>query len=92
MIGPWEGSFRGECGASHCNQWGVCIAACVAVRKCVNRRSSNLGSYRGIGVLDRGPRRAREKGVFLGGGLLPIFTIEFPIASRTDVFDLSMKI
>ena len=30
----------GECGASHCNQWGVCG---VAVQKCVNRRSCGLG-------------------------------------------------
>jgi len=26
------GSFKGEFGASHCNQWGLC---CVVVRKCV---------------------------------------------------------
>ena len=33
------GNFWGECGAPHCNQWGVCG---VAVRKCVNLRSCGL--------------------------------------------------
>jgi len=29
----------GECGASHCNQWGLC---CIVVWKCVNRLSCHL--------------------------------------------------
>jgi len=34
-----KGSFGGEFGASHCNQWGFC---CVVVRKCMNRWSCHL--------------------------------------------------
>ena len=34
-----RGNFGGDCGAPHCNQWGVSV---VAVRQCVNRRSCGL--------------------------------------------------
>ena len=34
-----RGSFEGEFGASHCNQWGLC---CIVLQKCVNRLSGRL--------------------------------------------------
>jgi len=39
-----RGSFSGECGASHYNQWGLC---CVVVWKCVNRSSCRLAWWMG---------------------------------------------
>jgi len=29
------GSFGGECGASHCNQWGNLLRSCVKVREAI---------------------------------------------------------
>jgi len=35
-----DGNFGGECGALHCNQWGVCG---ITVQKCVKRHICGLG-------------------------------------------------
>jgi len=65
------GSFGGECGASHHNQWGLC---CVVVRKCVIFTAIELsfgvvsGVGPGIDVLDGGhstsPRASRGRCCF----------------------------
>jgi len=39
-CGRERGSFEGNCGESHCNQWGLCS---IVVRKCVNRSRCHLG-------------------------------------------------
>jgi len=53
------GNFVVECGAPHCNQWGVCG---VTVRKCVNRRSRSFIGSAEAWCIRWGPPRARGNG------------------------------
>jgi len=59
-----RGSFCGEFGVSHCNQWGLC---CLFVRKCVNRSSCCLVWWVGSprhSCIRWGPRASRGRGGF----------------------------
>ena len=72
-----RGTFGGEFGARHCNQWGLYG---VGVRQCLNRR---FGVVRAVsrGCITCGPRRARGRG--FGRFLFPIFTMGNAIRSPT---------
>ena len=64
--GVWDrsterGTFKGEFGARHCNQWRL---HSVRVRQCLNRRSCRLGWCVRVGCITWGPHRARGRGDF----------------------------
>ena len=69
-----RGSFGGEFGSSHCNQWGLCCVVCVEVHEPI-KLSFGLVSVVGpvVGVLDGGQHAARGKREFqeVLGSFLP---------------------
>ena len=79
-----RGTFGGELGARHCNQWGLYG---VHVRQCLKRRSCSFGwsvrwaERRDIAVLHGGPRRGNEREAL--GFLFSIFTMGNAIGSLT---------
>ena len=75
-----RGTFGGEFGARHCNQWELYG---VHVRQCGATVSGDAcGGPRHCCILDGGPRRARRRGRF-GGFLFSIFTMGIAIGSPT---------
>jgi len=87
----WRGrdSFGGECGASHCNQWGLC---CIVVSKCMNWSSCHLAWWL-CGprhwCKERGPRDSKGKGEFCGR--LPHWPNNFNgLIFKRNVLDLCM--
>ena len=77
-----RGTFVGEFGARHCNQWGLYG---VGVPQCLNRRSMRFGVVRavgrGIAVLDEFLIVQGEREVL--GFLFPIFAMGNAIGSPT---------
>ena len=78
-----RGTFGGEFGARHCNQWRL---HGVRVRQCLNRRLP-FGMVRPVGrgiAILHGVHIVRGKGrFFFWGGLFPIFTMGNAIRSPT---------
>ena len=69
-----RGTFGGEFGARHCNQWaiGTLRRTCATVPQPSELRFGVVRAVgRGIAVLDGTPRRARGRGCF--GGFVPHF-------------------
>ena len=74
-----RGTFKGEFGVHHFNQWGLYG---VRVRHCLNRRSFRVvrAVGRGTAVLDGGPRCARGRG--FGGYCSPFSQWQMPLGRR----------
>jgi len=64
-----RGSFEGEFGASHCNQWGLLLHSCAKMHEPIEMRLGvGSGVSQGIGVLEGGLHASRGRkgfGVFL---------------------------
>jgi len=81
-----EGHFRGNCGASHCNQWGLC---CVVVRNCVNWSRCHLEWWfwsLSDGCIRWGPQ---GEGWFRGFSFFLVRTAYF---YHTNIYDSCMEI
>ena len=82
-----RGTFEGEFGVRHCNQWqlyGVRVRQRLSRRSCGLRFAVVRAVGRGIAVLEAGLRRARGRGRGgFGGFLFSIFTMGNAIGSPT---------